>query len=112
MNEFIDSVLSDEDLLSKVKRAGGATSAIALLGVPYYYFKLPFYDSIPTSWLPVFNLWLLFSGMGAIYLIFHSDTPRVKALKFCPKCGKDLEIIVNPELKCPSCGVIKFEKID
>ena len=97
LSEIIDTILSDEDLLNKVKRAGGATSSFALLGVPYYYFKLPYYDSIPVNVLTLFNLWLLFSGMGAVYLIFHTDTPKVRALKTCPKCGKDLEIVINPD---------------
>ncbi len=109
---FIDTLLSDEDLLNKAKQVGGITYTLALLGVPYYYFQLPFYDILPKSWLPGLNLWLLFSGMGAVYLIFKSDRPRVRALKNCPKCGKELEIIINPELKCPTCGVIKFDKTD
>ena len=107
---FIDTLLSDEDLLNKVKQVGGATYTMALLGVPYYYFRLPYYDVLPTSMLPVLNLWLLFSGFGAVYLLWKNDKPRVRALKNCPQCGEDLEVIVNPELKCPKCGVLKFDK--
>jgi DNA-directed RNA polymerase subunit RPC12/RpoP len=110
VNPIIDTLLSDEELLNKVKQVGGATYTIALLGVPYYYFKLPYYDALPTSLLPILNLWLLFSGMGAVYLVVKSDRPRVRALKNCPQCGKDLEVIINPELKCPVCGIIKFDK--
>lgn len=109
VSEFIATLVSDEDLLGKVKKIGGITSAFALLSVSYYYFHLPFYNIIPTSWLPVFNLWLLFSGMSALYLICQRGSPRIKVLKSCPKCGKDLEIIINPELKCPTCGILKFE---
>lgn len=112
VEELFNTLLSDEDLLNKAKRVGGATYTLALLGIPYYYFQLPFYDILPRSWLPALNLWLLFSGIGAVYLIVKSDRPRVRALKNCPKCGKELEVIINPELKCPSCGVIKFDKTD
>jgi hypothetical protein len=102
MGEIMISSLNNfiQDNTPDIFESAGISTSIAIIGVPYINFQLPYYQMI--QWTYVFlNGWLLLGGVLLIISFFANIFRTVRAK--CPICHNALKEVSEPKWHCTVC---------